>query len=277
VFERTPGAATRGILVVMLIATPSMLLPAYTLDAPEIVVFLAILAGILTFTEYNSNFPSYIEFRDAPPMNRLRFTALFCMVFVLSVISKHHYEPTNLTAIFAGLGRMAGDWVDFPYSPVRLLILMLPEGSSTLTVNTVRVAAGVAYLIALVTVASFMVSIRVMGWPTSNGAFNVWINLPLFDPTTGGDVVSRMRRDGRINIILGVLLPFVIPALIKAASDLIGPIPMTDPQTVIWTISAWAFLSTSMIMRGMAMSRIAALVEEKRRRTYANAEAMQVA
>ena len=27
------------------------------------------------------------------------------------------------------------------------------------------------------------------------GSFNVWINLPTFDPTTGGDVVERLERD----------------------------------------------------------------------------------
>ena len=55
------------------------------------------------------------------------------------------------------------------------------------------------------------------------------------------------------------------------------PIALTDPQTLIWTVSAWAFLPASMVMRGVAMARIAELIEEKRRRVYANAEAMQTA
>jgi hypothetical protein len=33
-------------------------------------------------------------------------------------------------------------------------------------------------------------------------------------------------------------------------------------------MSVWAFLPTSMIMRGIALHRVADLVEEKRRRTY---------
>lgn len=78
-------------------------------------------------------------------------------------------------------------------------------------------------------------------------------------------------------MVLGFLLPFIIPALIKIASDLIDPISMQDPQTVIWTMSAWAFLPASMVMRGLAMARVAELIEEKRRRVYANAEAMQTA
>ena len=102
-------------------------------------------------------------------------------------------------------------------------------------------------------------------------AFNVWVNLPLFDPTAGGDVLQRLRRDARFNIAFGFLLPFVIPAVVKATSDLIDPITLENPQTLIWTITAWAFLPASMIMRGIAMGRVADLIEAKRRRAYERA------
>jgi hypothetical protein len=277
VFARFTGAAARGFLVAIMVATPSMLLPAHTSPAPEIVVLLAILAAALTFAEYNSSFPSYIEFRDAPPLNRMRFLALFAMVLLLALIARHRFDPSNLTALVAGLGALIGGGIDFPYSPVRLVILMLPADAASVTVDAVRAAAGVAYAIALVTVGGFLFSVRVMGWPTGNGAFNVWVNLPLFDPTAGGDVVNRLHRDGRINVILGVLLPFVIPAVIKAASQLVGPVPLANPQTMVWIVAAWAFLPASMVMRGIAMMRIAELIEAKRRRSYATAETMQVA
>ena len=190
---------------------------------------------------------------------------------------RHQYQPTELTSIFAGFGGLIGGLTDFPYSPVRLVVLMLPADALPSTVDAVRVAAGLTYVIALVTVVAFLFMIRVLGWPTGRGAFNVWVNLPLFDPTTGGDVVHRLQRDARTNIILGVLLPFIIPAVIKLASDLIDPISMANPQTLIWTMTAWAFLPASMIMRGLAMLRVAELIEEKRRRAYASAEAMQAA
>lgn len=276
-FERISGAAVRGFLVATVVAIPSLLLPSFTSEAAEMVVLLCLLAGILTFAEYNSEFPSFVEFRDAPPLNRLRFIALFAMVFILTVIAKDGYESTRLTAMFAHFGNVIGTYSDFPYSPVRLVILMLPADALPSTVDAVRVGAGVTYVLTLATIGAFLFAVRVMGWPTSRGAFNVWVNLPLFDPTTGGDVVNRLERDGRTNVILGFLLPFIIPAVIKLASDLIDPITMEDPQTLIWTLSAWAFLPASMIMRGVAMMRIAELIEQKRRRTYANAEAIQAA
>ncbi|WP_109465288.1 hypothetical protein [Albibacillus kandeliae] len=276
-FARVTGAAMRGILVALMVATPSLLLPSYTSESPEMIALLAILAAVLTFAEYNTAFPSFIEFRDAPPLNRLRFVALFSMFLVLSLIALHRYEPSALTTLAAGLGGMIGYYTDFPYSPVHLVILMLPEDASVQLVDNVRIAAGVSYVIALLAILAFLFSLKVMGWPTHRGPFNVWVNLPLFDPTTGGDVVVRMQRDGKVNIIVGFLLPFIVPAVVKLAADYVNPIKLDDPQTLIWAISAWAFLPASMVMRGVAMARIAELIEEKRRRVYANAEAAQTA
>lgn len=261
----------------MLVATPSMLLPGVTNSAIEMGALLALLAAMLTFVEYNSYFPSFVEFRDAPPLNRIRFISLFATVLILTLVTKHNYDPTNLTTLFSRVGANIGGWLDFPYSPVRLVILMLPPDASSQTVEILRTSAGISYVIALVTVASFLFLVRIMGWPTGRGAFNVWVNLPLFDPTTGGDVVYRLQRDGRINVIFGVLLPFIIPAVVKLASEWGNQVMLENPQTLIWTMAAWSFLPASMIMRGVAMSRIADLIEEKRRRTYANAQAMQAA
>lgn len=272
VFRRIAGAFTRGILVALIIAAPSLLLPGYMTDATEIVALLAIVGAGLTFAEYYTNFPSIVEFRDAPPLNRLRCIALLMMVLVLTLATKNAYEPTAITAIFNGIGQVVGHYSDFPYSPVRLVIGMLPDNTSVLTMERVRDAAGVAYAIALISVLAFLASVRLFGWPTRRGAFNVWVNLPRFDPTTGGDVVHRLQRDGRINAVLGILLPFLIPTLVRMASDLIDPITLNHPQTMIWTISAWAFLPASMIMRGIAMMRIAELIEEKRRRASQDSE-----
>ena len=60
------GAATRGLLVALLIATPALLLPGADAESSQITVLLACIASILTFMEYNSRQPSIVEFRDAP-------------------------------------------------------------------------------------------------------------------------------------------------------------------------------------------------------------------
>lgn len=253
----------------LLLATPALTLPGIADESSQLVLVMAMLAAFLTFAEYNSKSPSIVEFRDAAPFNRLRFTALFATVFMLSLICKGKTDPTNVTNALTSIGQIIGNAIDFPYSPVRLVVLMLPSDADASVVSAVRTSAGLSYLISLVAMAAFLFLVRVLNWPARKGAFNVWINLPLFDPTAGGDVLQRLRRDARVNIALGFLLPFAIPAVVKAAADLIDPITLENPQTLIWTMSAWAFLPASILMRGIAMGKIADMIEEKRRRTYA--------
>jgi hypothetical protein len=60
-----------------------------------------------------------------------------------------------------------------------------------------------------------------------------------------------------------------MPAVIKAATSLFGAVSLENPQTLIWTVAAWAFLPASLFMRGIAMGRIAGMIKEKRRKTTA--------
>ena len=169
-----------------------------------------------------------------------------------------------MTEFVGAVGALIGQSMDFPYSPVRLATLMLADGASDEQVACIRTAAGIAYLISLMSLAIFMVVLKAGHWPTKGRAFNVWINLPTFDPTAGGDVVARLSRDARINIALGFLLPFLTPAVVKVASTGFEPLTLTSPQTLIWTMTAWAFLPASLFMRGIAMARVAEMIRERR-------------
>lgn len=267
------SALTRALLVALLVATPSLLLPYTAADTAQIVVVLALIAFFMTFIEYYGRYPSIIEFRFAPPFNRLKFLGLGFTVVALSLIARGQTDPSEWTMLLSNLGTGVGEAIDFPYSPVRLVVLMMPPDADAALIGSVRTAAGISYMSSLVMMFVFLTLVRMFGWPVRNGAFNVWINLPLFDPTGGGDVLHRLKRDAGLNIVLGSLLPFLIPAAVKLASDMIDPISIANPQTLIWTMTAWAFLPASMLMRGIAMGRIAEMIEEKRRRAYARAQA----
>ena len=158
--------------------------------------------------------------------------------------------------------------MDFPYSPVRLIVLMLPAEADIDLINRVRTAAGFSYLVSLLSLAIFVLALRLNNWPNQRGGFNIWTNLPTFDPTAGGDVVDRLERDGQLNLILGFLLPFLIPAFVKLASDMFNPIQLQDPHTLIWTITAWAFIPASLIMRGIAMLRVGQMIAYQREMAY---------
>lgn len=266
VVSRLIGAVARAMFVVLLICTPSLLLSGVSQDTTQMVVLVALFAGLVTFFEYLSTYPCLIEFRNAPPFNRVRFLSLFITVFLLSIIFRGIYEPTTLTRFVLAVGHLVGYVIDFPYSPVRLILLMVPDQTNAEHMNIMRAAVGLSYLVSLLTLAVFLIVLRVMGWPNKTKAFNFWTNLPTFDPTMGGDVVTRLTRDARFNIALGFFLPFLTPAVARSASGLFDATMVDSPQTLIWMISIWAFLPASLFMRGIAMNRIADMIDEKRMR-----------
>jgi hypothetical protein len=266
VFTRYFGALLRAFLVVLLVATPSLLEPGGSDSAP-IILLVALFSGWLVFSEYTADYPSLVEFRDAPPFNRLRFGSLLLTVLILSIIQRGTVYPTAMSELFTSVGTVVGNVLDFPFSPVRLLLLTLPENATAAEIMTVQRTAGLAYLVSLIALCFFALVLWVNGWPRQRHAFNVWTNLPTFDPTGGGDVVSRLNRDANFNVALGVLLPFLIPAVLQMASGLIDPIDASKPQTLIWSVAAWAFLPASLLMRGIATARVAHMIADKRRRS----------
>lgn len=264
VISRSIGAICRAMFVVLLIATPSLLVPNVSQDTTQIVMLIAMFGGIITFIEYASLYPALIEFRNAPPFNRVRFISLFLSVFLLSIAFRGLYDPTTLTRFVSVVGLLVGHVIDFPYSPVRLMIYLLPDGATSEHVAMMRAAAGIGYLVSLLMLAIFLIVLRLNRWPNRSEQFNFWTNLPTFDPTMGGDVVTRLTRDARFNIMLGFLMPFITPLIAKAASGFFDSAVMDSPQTMIWMMAFWAFLPASMFMRGIAMNRIAEMIEDQR-------------
>ena len=267
VLSQFTGALMRAFMVMVMIATPSVLLPGVGADGKQMVALVALFVGVLTFVEYNATYPGLIEFRDAPPYNRTRFLMLLSIVFFLSIIARSSTSTSTFAHLFEALGLLVGQSLDFPYSPIRLVTLTLADNSSPAHVLAVRSAAGVAYLISLISLAVFVLRLRMENWPSKNGAFNVWTNLPTFDPTAGGDVVARLERDAWFNLALGFLLPFLIPLLVKLGGMGFGILDLHYAPTRVWVMATWAFLPASLLMRGIAMHRIAGMIRDKRERS----------
>lgn len=268
---RLTGAFLRALLIALAIATPALLLPDVGVDAAQVTVLVALVAGAFTFVEYFSQYPSILEFRFAPPVNRLRYFTMFAMVLLLTVYFSGAALESPIASLLMTLSELMARAVDFPFSPVRLVLLALPSDTAPETIAMVRAAAGIAYVVALLGVLAFGLMVRIYGWPVRYGAFNVWINLPLFDPTGGGDVLTRLKRDSIVNLVLGFLLPFLLPAFVKLAGAFLDMSAVANPHTLIWVMTAWAFLPANLMIRGIALYRVADIIEEKRRRTYAEA------
>ena len=106
-----------------------------------------------------------------------------------------------LTDFVAAVGLLFGHILDFPYSPVRLFSLMLSDGAGSAYANQVLAVAGLSYAIMLVTVGTFAGLLFLTRWPSHKKPFNVWVNLPTFDPTGGATLFSNSAKT------LGLTLP----------------------------------------------------------------------
>lgn len=262
--SRAMAAAVRAFLVMILIVVPSVILPGIGTDTKQIVALVALFGGALVFFEYNAVYPSLIEFRDGAPYNRIRYLMMLTIVVILSAIVADIENSTTVSRFFHAVGLLIGTSLDFPYSPVRLVSYMLDANATPGQIAQVKIAAATAYLISLFSLALFVIVLKLVGWPSTKAAFNVWVNLPTFEPTAGGDVVDRLVRDSHMNLAVGFLLPFVIPAIVAVLTTGIPAETLTSPQTLIWSMALWAYLPAALIMRAVAMARIADMIRIKR-------------
>lgn len=258
--SRILSASIRAVLVVALVALPSVLMVEVSSDTKQMVTLAALLAGGFIFAEYNAQYPSLIEFRDAAPFNRLRYLMLFTSIMALTLIQAEVALPADWAKMARMIGVHVGQAMDFPFSPVHLLIQLVQSQTPETQIAALRNAAGLAYLISVTWLALFAIIVRIGGWPNSKRPLNVWVNLPMFDPTAGADVVTRLSRHGRVNILLGFLLPFLVPVAAKIMLGHSAVLAGLAPHSLIWIVSLWAFIPASLILRGLALLRIAELI-----------------
>jgi hypothetical protein len=273
VFTRLVGAIVRAIFIAVVILTPSLLVPGSNADGAQTVMLVALAFAMITAFEYGAKYPGLIEFRDAPPFNRIRIVSLFLMLFGVSVISATGSDGSTLAMVISALGFLVGRVLDFPFSPLRLVLEQLPAGVDPSVAFRIQAMAGLSVLVTLLSLFLFSALIRLEHWPHRRSAFNVWVNLPTFDPTAGGDVVKRLARDGQVNIIFGLFAPFFIPVVaVMGANQLQMPV-LGSPQMMVWMVTLWMFLPLSLVMRGQAMLRIARMIRARRARLVAGLDA----
>lgn len=254
----------RGFLVAILVLLPAMLLPGISQDLAQAVTLIALISAAVVMAEYAAAYPGLIEFRDAKPYNRLRFMMLVVVVLALTLLQREVANGHNGTLSMFALW-LAGIF-DFGFSPIKLLVLSLPQGLPVEHLLNVMASAALAFVLCLMGLGAFLVAMTLGFWPSKGSSFNVWINLPNFDPTKGVDVVQRLERDAQINVLLGVILQFSLPVILHLSSLLVQPLTFETGLTMVWGVTFWAFIPISLVMRGVAMYRVAQLIRAQRRR-----------
>lgn len=262
--SRVAMAALRAGFMSLLVALPQLLLGHGTPGTRQLVALFALMTGLFTFSEYAARAPSLVEFRDARPYNRIRAVALLAAVLLVSAMLHEHKADSLLRTLHRG-AQAWGEAVDLPFTPIHLLVGTLPHDVAPRLVAEIRAAATMAYAISLLMIGTFALAIRWGNWP-GRGGFNVWINLPQFDPTAGGDVVQRLQRDAHVNLALGILLPLIAPLVANLLSVPFDGAVLREPAALVWMVVAWAFIPASLAMRGLALNRLAWLIAAHRAR-----------
>lgn len=262
------GAALRAALVVMLIAFPSLFLGGTTADALQFTVLIAICAGIFVFVEYHAAAPSLIAFTNAPPFNRIRFLGLFAGIIWTTMIASAGKGSISNDGGLAQLGIQLGSRMNFLLSPVRFFEYALPNGLEAKFLEQILAMAGLAYLITTVMIVTWCIGTWLKNWPNQSGGFNIWTNLPTFNVSTHGDILRKLERDGQINLILGIALPFLSPLVAATVTDLFTPGSLQNPHVLIWMVALWAFVPAFLVMRGIAVLRLSQMITAQRERAY---------
>lgn len=263
--SRLAGALCRAALIAVVITTPLILLADVPINLRQSTLIAAMVCALVTFLEYNARVPSFIEFRDAPPLNRYRAMLLLASLLGLSLLAMQQSHPTELGSLITAIATVTGESLDFPYSPVRLTLLVLDDTATRDTMVMLRQAAGLALLIGAMFISHFALVLRLANWPRPQRPFNLWVNLPTFDSGARGDIARRLERDAWTNMLLGITLPFVLPLVVSLGYSGISSDTLAEAYNMVWLITLWAFVPTSLIMRGMALNRIAAMIRNAQR------------
>jgi len=259
------GSALRALLVMLVFIAPFLSSPVAEPAGSVVYYVLAVCIGAFVGLEYLHKYPSLVEFRYAPPYNRLRFIWFAFVVAISVLLLQNPPELGAITAFIRPVGTILGHLLDFPYSPVDAILSTAPLGTSSQTLDAIRASVGVGLTGALLSSAYFLLMVKVSEWPKNSGQFNVWTNLPLIDPVSGENIVDTIQRKAKVNIMIGILAPYGISVILIVLRSLGIELLAAGTQVIVWMMVAYSFVPLHAVMRGIALWRIAQLIDEKRR------------
>ncbi len=250
-------------MVAVIIAAPSYLVPDATRSTQEISLIIGGLVAVFVLFEYGAAQPGVIDFRFAPPYNRAR-VAVFTVVLVLvtfytrALANEDPFSP-ELIQFADRLVAMA----NFNFSPVALAADSLAPEDADLA-QRIRGAAALTLFAAGAGALLFIVILWLFKWPTGRKNFNLWANLPTFNPNSKKPVDRRLANTAWLNILAGLALPFIARAAAARADGLLDASVFQRDLPLIWASALWATGSALLVLRGAALLKVARLVARAR-------------
>ncbi|QIK39509.1 hypothetical protein [Pontivivens nitratireducens] len=257
---RLVTSLSRAFLVLVFIALPAFLLPETSRTGQEISLIIGALFALFTMFEYASSHPGLIDFRFAPPYNRFRFLTFAVLIVALVFLCRADSGADSFSDDYLALSDRLVEIFSVPFSPVVLADTLIGAGVNPL----VERAAALSFTIALTSIIFFAIYVWVFRWPAERDSFNLWINLPTFDPSVGQDIAWRLRRAGLLNIIVALALPYAVLSIASRSGGWFDPAALGNYQSLVWCCVFWAFFPVALFNRGSAMLKIAWLIDRAR-------------
>lgn len=263
-FGRLVGGVLRAALLVFVIGAPAFLLPDATVSSQEITLIVAGLAAAFTVFEYASTHPGLIDFRFAPPYNRVRYISFAVQVLTLTFLARAMAGHDSFGPQIIYLADRFLAFGSFPLSPLGMVRGAIPADAAPEVVLLMMRSAATSFWLSFMALLLFGLILLVIRWPVARRDFNLWLNLPTFAPGYASDVERRLRRDGLANLIAGFVFLYLAPPLALRLSALSQVTTSPDYQVILWSSVFWATISGSLVIRGIAVLKVCRLVKSSR-------------
>ncbi|MGR3722743.1 hypothetical protein LGT41_0003820 [Abyssibius alkaniclasticus] len=250
--NRLIGAVFRAAVVIFIIALPAFILPNTTLNARELSLIAGGVVAAFTIFEYAAKSPGFVDFRFAPPYNRMRVAIIATELLLIAF----YFRDLTLGGPMVEFGAKFAFLAEMPGSPVRMTLEMFADTLTPGQLSRLGVVMSLAMVTAIGLSVVFAALLWLSRWPVDRAGFNLWVNMPNFEPSEVGKTERRLYRDGMLNIIFAPLVLYAAPYVLPLASNTLGSNLLREPQSVIWLATLWAFVPASLIIRGAAILKI---------------------
>lgn len=253
------GALIRALILAVIIAAPSFILPDIPNVARELTLIIAAIIAAFALFEYASKSPGFVDFRFAPPYNRFRVGILAALAVGLSLIVR---ASINGDADILALADWSITYSITPNSPAEFALAKIAGFESSSSTELLTRVFSSAFIISVGLTGVMSLLLWIFKWPFGRTSFNLWVNLPTFAPAEVSLTGRRLRRDGWLNIVLAFALFYIIPFAFPLVQNRFGPDLFGDSHSLVWVATIWAFLPALMFIRGTSLIKISRILSK---------------
>ena len=256
---RFVGALIRALILGVIIAAPSFILPDIPNVARELSMIIAAIIAAFALFEYASKLPGFVDFRFAPPYNRFRVGILAGLAIGLSLLVR---ASINGNTEILALADWSMTYTITPNSPVDFALAKTADFQTASSPELLSRVFSAAFTISVGLTALMSLLLWVFKWPFGRTKFNLWANLPTFAPAEVSLTGRRLRRDGWLNVLFSIGLFYLIPFSFPLIQDKLGPDLFGNSHSLVWVATVWAFLPPLMFIRGTSLIKISRILSK---------------